>query len=134
VWSLITLELDNHTGGKMGQRSLSVVPEYLSDDGGTITFQVTEKNDSWTVGFMHRPVRTQVPENGTLTPPITWADFDTLDNWTETLKYSARNKKAIQITFDDQLLVPVNWWSVEIDDVGGYGGTYTFNPLLQVTE
>jgi hypothetical protein len=118
----------------MGQRILSAVVESLTDDGVTVTFSVTEKKDSWTVGFMHRPVRTQEPENGTLTPPVTWADFDTLDNWTETLKYSFRNKVAIQMTFDDQLLVPVNWWSVEIDDVGGYGGKYTFNPLIQLQE
>jgi hypothetical protein len=106
------------------------VPQYFSDDGVTVTVQLTDPNGkAWNCGFLHRPFYTPAPSNGTITPPLPWIESSNLDGWVETIKYSIRNQAKIQITFDNELNIPINAWYVSVTGGDFYGGSYGFCPI-----
>jgi hypothetical protein len=108
------------------QQSLSGVPQYLLDDGVTFSFKMSldagEINPfAGTLGFFHRPIHASAFATlyGTVTPPVTWTEYDNLDSWVEILKYSQRNHTSIVVFYDDTIIVDYNSWSAVAEPPGG---------------
>ena len=59
----------------------TAIPAVLLDDGVVILFN----GQAGTCGFPLRPANNLQPHGGTVTPPITWSDSDTMDSWLETM-------------------------------------------------
>ena len=74
-----------------------------------------------TLGFFHRPIHASVFATlyGTVTPPITWTEYDNLDSWVEILKYSKRNDSPIVVFYDDLIVIIYNGWSAVAQPPGG---------------
>jgi hypothetical protein len=76
-------------------------------------------------------------EYGTVTPPVTWTEFDNLDSWVESIKHSYRNNAPIWVTYDDTINVSYNSWSAVAEPPGGpvegYGGGFAIYQVYQVT-
>jgi hypothetical protein len=108
------------------QQWLSGRPQYVNDDGVTFSFKVSP--DPWVensfpgvLGFFHRPIHASAfaTLNGTVTPPVTWTEYDNLDSWVEILKYSQRNETPIGIYYDDTIIINYNSWSAVAQPPGG---------------
>ena len=105
---------------------LSGRPQYVNDDGVTFSFKVSP--DPWVensfpgvLGFFHRPIHASAfaTLNGTVTPPVTWTEYDNLDSWVEILKYSQRNAASIVVFYDDTIIINYNSWSAVAEPPGG---------------
>lgn len=110
------------------QQFFNGVPQYFWDDGVTFTFHITDTTGrSFNCGFFHRPFHGSAfgTEYGTVTPPVTWTEFDNLDSWVESIKHSCRNNAPIWVTYDDTINVNYNSWSAVVDAGRGSrrGGT-----------
>jgi hypothetical protein len=101
-------------------------PQYVNDDGVTFSFKVSP--DPWVensfpgvLGFFHRPIHASAfaTLNGTVTPPVTWTEYDNLDSWVEILKYSKRNNTPVEIYYDDSIIINYKGWSAVAEPPGG---------------
>jgi hypothetical protein len=118
----------------MAQRTSVAVPELQIDDGALFYFSITdESGNAWYCGFYYRPINTPAPQNGTVFPPITWTEYDTLYSWIETLKYAARNNKKVSVTYDDELSISHQSWEANVTGVGGGGAAWAYQQVYQVT-
>jgi hypothetical protein len=105
---------------------LSGRPQYLHDDGVTFSFKMgldpgEQSTFAGTLGFFHRPIHASAFATlyGTVTPPVTWTEYDNLDSWVEILKYSERNQTSITVYYDDTIIVDYNSWSAVAEPPGG---------------
>jgi hypothetical protein len=125
---------------------LSGRPQYLHDDGVTFSFKMgldpgEQSTFAGTLGFFHRPIHASAFATlyGTVTPPVTWTEYDNLDSWVEILKYSERNQTSITVYYDDTIIVDYNSWSAVAEPPGGparhappeqrYGKAWEINPV-----
>jgi hypothetical protein len=122
----------------MAFQRATVVPELYFDDGAVFAFTITDSNgNGWICGFMHRPFHAYALKLSggmmlPVTPPVTWADYDNLDSWVETLKYGARNNKTVQVVFDDQISISYTSWTANVPP-HTYSGTFDFQQVYGVT-
>ncbi|HZC93861.1 MAG TPA: hypothetical protein VE400_24960 [Mycobacterium sp.] len=108
------------------QQWLSGIPQYLNDDGVTFSFKLgLDAGETTTfdgiLGFFHRPIHASAFATlyGTVTPPVTWTEYDNLDSWVEILKYCARNHTSISVYYDDTIIVDYKSWSAVAKPPGG---------------
>jgi hypothetical protein len=108
------------------QQWLSGIPQYLHDDGVTFSFKVSpdptvENPFGGNLGFFHRPIHASAFATlyGTVTPPVTWTEYDNLESWVEILKYSQRNHTPIGVHYDDTIIINYNSWSAVAEPPGG---------------
>lgn len=107
-------------------QELGGVPQYLRDDGVTCSFKLrpvpwVENSFGGDLGFFHRPIHASAFQTlyGTVTPPVTWTEYDNLDSWVEILKYSQRNDTPIQVWYDDLIVINYKGWSAVAEPPGG---------------
>jgi hypothetical protein len=107
-------------------QSVGGVPQYFNDDGVACCFKVSpvpavENPFGGILGFFHRPIHASAFATlyGTITPPVTWTEYDNLDSWVEILKYSQRTHEPIIIWYDDTIIVDYKSWSAVAEPPGG---------------
>jgi hypothetical protein len=111
------------------EQSVEGVPEAIIDDGAAFVFGVGNVS----CGFMHRPSDTVELVGGTVTPPVKWTVYHTLESWVETIKYAARNNKKIVVLYDDAIYITYKSWSYTYPSGGG-SGERNFQQVYQIAE
>jgi hypothetical protein len=106
----------------------TAVPLVFLDDGVVIIFNL----DGGLGGFTHRPANHLEPHGGTVTPPITWSDSDTMDSWLDTIKYGARTNAHITCVYDDAIAYSYKGWEATYTGQQTAGATYAFAHVYAV--
>jgi hypothetical protein len=118
----------------MAYHGATAIPQVWADDGAAFVFTIVDaKGVPWNCGFMRRPIHQVEFVGGTVTPPVTWTEYDSLDSWVETIKYAARNNVPVSVNFDDAISVNYQSWSATYPS-GGDGAGFGFQPVYGIAE